>query len=498
MLARVATASLEDSEIGRNIEANRISNAIREHLLSITHDENQVSEIMKSPALYSVTNLFPLTEYMKNTHDAGGKKFDIYLKINDDKSLTCMVKDDGRGFPPSFLNQESGEKMVNYYAKKLKTETGEEKSKIESTKQTATAQPDNESTAEMPKQKGGRGLGLATVARILDRTGGSLLFGNLSDLPQDLQEAVSSNEAKASVNPGQAVLLMSSPPYSKEMNNLFTDPKSMTATYLHHVDGIEKEKLEQEAERLAEALAATQVNTAKDQKSEPNDQKTAPVAAKPKMGLALDLSESAFEMDQAAAKPKMGLKLDLSDNAFETDQAAAKPKIGLTLDLSDNADEDQKVDQAPAKPKMGLTLDLSNTEDSVASTASNVSDISTSAIKSGPSSGFSGAEVDDDSIPVLPPASDFALPRRPLALNLSDDKDVVTANDGNIMMLNEPEMVTFADAKNTQPELTNTGGSVNQLVVAGSESNNTAAPKNDLDADPDASQQQPAAGTQLR
>jgi len=103
-----------------DIMAIEIQEEIRDKLLEINNGDKEVVEnILKSPGFYAINSGFALAEWIKNIYDAGGSRIEIYAKVNPDGSSISAVVDDGPGFPGGFLKRNVGEKMVNYYDKKL-------------------------------------------------------------------------------------------------------------------------------------------------------------------------------------------------------------------------------------------------------------------------------------------------------------------------------------------------------------------------------------------
>lgn len=251
MFERIASTEIVDSEIERNFASTQVFEAIKAHLMKITdNNESRVDLLLKSPACFGVASSFALSEYIKNTGDAGGTKIDVYARLNDDSSISFLVKDDGPGFPDAFLKKNSGETMVSYFNKKLKSEDGKEKSRIESSK---TSESKSDTDMDAAKIKGGQGLGLATVARVLEKTGGSFLVGNFADLPQSIQANINEidNVTESKHDKGHAIHMMTSNPYSPEMADLFSDRASITTRYTTYVESIDNDP-----DKLAAKFAA--------------------------------------------------------------------------------------------------------------------------------------------------------------------------------------------------------------------------------------------------
>lgn len=258
-MERIILVPVPTEDFQQELLANAIGEKIKLHVINLCHqDMSRAAEILKSPALFGLSESFMVKEYLKNTADVmtqmkkEGKlpkeealTVEFCLRVNEDKSVQSLVRDTGSGFPDSFLKRNDGESMVDYRQKKLIGADGKVLSNITSEKSVKTNEAGEKVLIEDKNGiKGGRGLGLATGARISDITNrkptavkavsniiydevkhedilpvkrNNMKVGNVNDLPQDIKSELN----LTSEQDHGAVILYDAKPFKEKQLTIF-------------------------------------------------------------------------------------------------------------------------------------------------------------------------------------------------------------------------------------------------------------------------------------
>jgi hypothetical protein len=196
----------------RNILAHQIGEELKQTLKKHCSDKEVSDLVLKSPAFFGINSAFTLCEFIKNTLDAEGCELYIYVSVNEDQTVSCAVIDNGKGFSDLFLNRTNDEKvLLNYFSSKLaSTEDNIKRIRISSPKFINLNTRGN--------TQGGQGLGLATIARILETGNGKVEIANVRDLSEKISKTFNMHR---NTHPRGAVILLSSVMYSLELHKLY-------------------------------------------------------------------------------------------------------------------------------------------------------------------------------------------------------------------------------------------------------------------------------------
>lgn len=225
-------ADLMEVELAAGVIGAKLESQIQ---AQFEENPSVATNLIKSPAFFGIGSSFALKEYIKNSMDSGATKLDFYFSFDAGKQeLMCAIVDNGPGFPRNFLKKSADEKgMVDYVATKLMSDDGEVKQHIQSTKR-------NIQNSNQPKQKGGQGLGLASIARILHTGDGRAEIGNVGDLSVNALKNLSINVASQQHG---AVIMLTSTLFSEELFQKYQSKSygkdSNDAFYVNYVKGIE-------------------------------------------------------------------------------------------------------------------------------------------------------------------------------------------------------------------------------------------------------------------
>lgn len=201
----------KDDELQQAVFVNKIKDQLVDEFKNNTkiHDDEKMA-ILESPAFYAINTTFSLSEYVKNSLDAGASKLDICILENQDKTISSFVIDNGSGFPDKFLGKKTNDSpgLTNYLTKLTNENEDEYVASIESSKKR---------TEEYKTDLyGGRGLGLATITRVLDVGDGKSEIGNVDSLPGEIQDILGLTAKDTG-----AVIALTSPGYSQELLEKF-------------------------------------------------------------------------------------------------------------------------------------------------------------------------------------------------------------------------------------------------------------------------------------
>jgi hypothetical protein len=198
-----ADISEADGEGLREPVANRILERLSEQLKKYCAKHNlELESVLKSAACFGINTSFALMEYIINSVHEKGSTLDCCLHA-DVQGVTCMVFDNGKGFPDDTLED---------YHPRLIMKEGFQKANIVSTKRA--------------NKKGG--FGIASIDRIMHMAKGKFEIGNKKGVSAALSEKMG-----IFFKPDEkgAVLILTSPLYTPKAFAAFIAESEKVAYY---------------------------------------------------------------------------------------------------------------------------------------------------------------------------------------------------------------------------------------------------------------------------